>query len=105
MSSQPVGLVYRVLAFAISLIVASHLLIVGYPGLVLGEGRGAALHATAIGKYAHAFAWLEVAAKLHPMLAATAVIAPLVAFFWTYRRCGIVRNRPVPAQVTSVESD
>ncbi len=100
MPSQPVGLVYRVLAFAISLIVASHLLIHSYPGLVLGQGRGAALHATALGKYAHAFAWLEIAARLHPMFAAAAVIAPLVIFFWAYRRCVVFRNARFTEKVT-----
>ena len=105
MPSQPVGLVYRVLAFAISLIVASHLLIRGYPGLVLGEGRGAALHATALGKFAHAFARLELAVKLHPMLAAAAVIAPLVAFFWTYRRWVTFWNARFTEKVTGIEDD
>lgn len=105
MHSQPVSLVYRVLAFAISLIVASHLLIVGFPGLVLGKGRGAALHATAIGKYAHAFAWLEVAARLHPMLAAAVVIAPLVAFFWTCRRWVTFWNARFTAKVTGIDDD
>jgi hypothetical protein len=105
MPSQPVGLVYRVLAFAISLIVASHLLIRGYPGLVLGKGRGAALHATAIGKYAHAFAWLEVAARLHPLLAAAAVIAPLAASLWTYRRWVTFRNARFTEKVTGIDDD
>src|SRR5258708_22694875 len=95
MPSQPVGLAYRVFAFAISLIVASHLLIHSFPGLVLGTGRGAVLHATALGKYAYAFAWLEVAARLHPMFAAAAVIAPLVAFFWMYRRWVTVWDAPL----------
>jgi TraM recognition site of TraD and TraG len=105
MPSQPVGLVYRVLAFVIGLLIASHLLIGFYPGLVLGKGRGAGLHATAIGKYAHAFARLEVAATLHPLLAAAAVIAPLVAFFWTYRRWAAFWNARFAKKVTGIDDD
>src|SRR5258708_22744726 len=105
MPSQPVGLVYRVLAFAISLIVASHLLIHSFPGLVLGKGRGAVLHSTALGKYAYAFAWLEVAATVHPLLAALAVITPLLAFFWTYRRGVTFWNAGFTEKVTGIEDD
>jgi len=105
MPRQPVGLVYRAIAFAISLIVASHFLIHAYPGLVLGKGRGALLHATALGRYAHTFAWLEIAARLHPRLAAAAVIAPLVAFFWMYRRWVVFRNRRFTEKVTGIDDD
>ena len=105
MPSQPVSLVYRILAFVIGLLFASHLLIGVCPGLVLGSGLGAGLRATAIGEYAHAFARLEVAATLHPMLAAASVIAPLVAFFWMYRRWATFWNARFAKRVTGIDDD
>lgn len=104
-TQQPLSLTCRILILAVALLVASHLLIVEFPGLVLGHGHGTALHGSALGRYAHAFAGLETAAMLGPRLAMTAVGLAFIAFFSLYRRWVIFRNARFTEKITGIEDD
>jgi hypothetical protein len=103
--TQPVGLVFRILAFLAALAVASHFVVREYPGLVLGNGRGAVLHDTAFGRFAYEFARLELVAMLHPASAIGAALAALVTVIAGYRRWVIFWHARFTARVTGIEDD
>jgi len=104
-SRESVPLIYRAGALAIGLLVASHFLIARFPGLVLGYGRGALLHGSALGRYAHAFARIEAEAMLHPRLAVALVVVAIAGFFTLYRRWVLFWNARFTKKVTGIDDD
>jgi hypothetical protein len=81
------------------------LLLLEFPGLVVGHGHGAALHRSALGRYAHAFAEVEAAVALHPWLVAGAVVVALAVLLSLYRRWVIFRNARFTEKITGIDDD
>ena len=104
-TDKPIALPYRIALLAIAVLAASHFLIVEYPGLVLGEGRGAALHRSVLGDYAGTFARLEMVALLHRRSALAAFALSGVAFFGLYRRWIVFWNACFTDRVTGIDDD
>jgi hypothetical protein len=104
-SHKPLPLPYRIVLLAIAPLVGSHLLIVEFPGLVLGHGHGAALHRSGLGRYALAFARFETTAMLHARLAVAALVVACVAFLSLYRRWVIFRNARFTERLTGIDDD
>lgn len=104
-SDHPIPLPYRIAFFTAGVFAASHFLVAEYPGLVLGVGRGAALQSSALGDYARAFAYVEVAVQLHRRLALTAGVVSTIAFYGLYRRWLVFWNARLTSKVTGIDDD
>jgi len=104
-TSKPIGIVPRLLVCAASIAFASHLLIQAFPGLVLGEGVGASLHRSALGRYAHSVALVEVVALRHPALASVGAALVAIALVGLYRWCVASWNARFTARTTRLDDD